>query len=910
MLRLTAFLRRLLGVFRKRHHEASMADEMQAHLDGLTERNIAAGMSPEDARFAALRAFGGFEQIKERARDVRSFIWLDQFFRDLRYAFRTLRRNPAFSVVAILSLALGIGPNVVIFSLINDRLLKPLPVENPSELVMFEWVNRPGGKGPSWSGDVGTPDKDPATGLPAVRVFSKLTFEEIRKHSQSLQDVFATAPGGDMTISVDGQSEIARSSELVSGNYFQALGVRAAFGRLISGDDDRPGASPVAVLSYRYWESRFGADPGVLGQTITANGQAVTIIGVAQAGFDGTMLGGGLTSVILPLTTATLIHRNAPTINKSGAGWLRIMGRLQPGVSPAQVLAEVNPIYRASVSTAVQSEKDIPSLRVVPGGTGWSQGDRRLFAMFLLPLLGMVSLILVTACANLANLLLARGAARRTEIATRLALGAGRGGVVRQLLTENIVVAGAGAGLGLAFSVWGLQLLSALLPVSEQPLLSRVVIDWRVMLVTAATAITTSLIFGLAPALRCTRLDLTAEFQGGSRNVKAQAKTKLSRALIVIQISVAVVLLAFAGLFIGTLRALYRVDLGFDRSNLLLFSANFTETDYSASQREALLEQLANAFSAIPGARAAGYSNWGFIAGGGANSELTFPDRPAPAGNVEVAYNRVSRGFFGVYGIKLLSGREFTSADHADGAKVAVVNQAFMRKYFDGVSPVGRFIGVSGERQIVGVVADARQVNVRDAAAPTVFIPFGQDSDVGAGQFAIRFDRSDVGSLARAVRERIQAVDPKLTVSDLRTQDEQLARSLTGERLISSLASYVGLLALALVSIGLFGLVSYGVVQRHREIGVRMALGARPRSILAMIFRESFRPIAIGLVVGVFAAFMLTRIAAGIFFGVSSSAPLIYAAIVVLLVGVAGLACALPAWRAAKIDPMEALRCE
>ncbi|HWA85345.1 MAG TPA: ABC transporter permease [Opitutus sp.] len=904
------FWSKLRSLFRRRKLEAEMAEEMRVHLEMLEERKRAEGMSAEEARFAARREFGGVEQIKERCRDVRHFIWLEHFVQDMGYALRTLRRNPMFAAVAILSLALGVGPNAVVFSLINDRLLKSLPVKDPSVLVLFEWVNQPAGKGPSWSGDVGTPDKDPATGQPAVRVFSKLTFEEIRQHSQSLQDVFATAPNGDTTLSVDGQSEAARLCELVSGNYFQALGVRAALGRTISADDDRPGAPPVAVLSHRYWRSRFGADPGVLGKVITVNGQAATIIGVAQAGFDGTMLGGGMTSVMLPLATAPLVHREAMEIDNPGRGWLRIMGRLRAGVSPAQALAEVEPIYRSSVSTAVRSEKDIPSLRVVPGGSGWSQGDRRLFAMFLLPLLGMVSLVLVTACANLANLLLARGAARRTEIATRLALGAGRSRIVRQLLTENVVVAVAGSALGLALSVWGLQLLSALLPPLERPLLSRVVIDWRVMLMTAATAIATGMIFGLAPALRCTRLNLMAEFQGGSRNVKAQAKSKLSRTLIVIQVSVAVVLLAFAGLFIGTVRNLYRADIGFDRGNLLLFSANFSDTGYSASRTRALLEQLAGEFSTIAGAQAVGYSNWGFIAGEAATSELTIPGRLFPAGKVEVVYNRISPGFFGAYGIKLLFGREFTSADHADGAKVAVVNQAFARSYFDGVSPLGRFIGVLGERQIVGVAADAKEVDIRDATAPTVFIPFGQDPGVGAARFAIRFARSDIGGLARAVREKIQAVDPKLTVSDLRTQDEQVARSLTGERLISSLASYLGLLALALASVGLFGLVSYGVAQRQREIGVRMALGARPRSILLMIFRESFRTVGIGLVVGVLAALLVTRLAAGIFFGVSSSAPLIYAAIVALLAGIAGLACWLPARRAAKVDPMVALRCE
>ena len=899
---------KLQSLFYRRKLEAEMSEEMRVHLEMLAERKRAEGMSAEEARFAARREFGGVEQIKERARDVRGFIWLEQLRQDLGYGFRTLRRNPTFAAVAILSLALGIGPNVVIFSLINDRLLKSLPVESPSELVMFEWVNRPAGKGPSWSGDVGTPDKDPASGQPAVRVFSTVTFEEFRRHIQSLQDVFASAPVGGMTLSVDGQAEVVPLAELVSGNYFQALGIHAALGRTISADDDRPSAPPVAVLSHGYWQTRFGADPGILGRVITVNGQAATVIGVARPGFDGTMLGGGMTRVFLPLSAAPLIHRHPA---ESGQCWLRIMGRLQPGVSSAQVLAEAEPIYCSSVSPVLESGKDVPFLRVVPGGTGWSQGDRRLFRMFLLPLLGMVSLILVAACANLANLLLARGVARRTEIATRLALGAGRGRIVRQLLTENVVVAIAGAGLGLALSVWGLQLLSVLLPISDRPLLSRVVIDWRVMLVTAATAILSGMIFGLSPALRCTRLDLISEFQGGSRGVRAQAKSKLSRGLIVVQVSVAVVLLAFAGLFIGTLRNLHRVDLGFDRAHLLLFDADLGWADHSAPQGLALQQQLAGEFRAIPGVRAVGYSNWSFVGGNGvASNDLTIPGRTAPGGKADVVYNRISRGFFAAYGIKLLSGREFTSTDHAAGAKVAVVNQAFVRKYFADIAPLGRFIGLLGSRQIVGVVADAKEAGVRDAVPPTVFIPFGQDSGRGATRFLIRFRGDEAGGLARAVREKIQSVDPKVTVSDLRTEEEQLTRSLAGEQLISSLASYLGLLALTLAGVGLFGLVSYGVVQRRREIGVRMALGARPRGILCLVFRESFRTIFIGLVMGVLAAFMLTQIASGIFFGVSPSDPLTYAAVVALLCGIAGLACVLPAWQAAKIDPMEALRAE
>jgi predicted permease len=838
---------------------------------------------------------------------------------DFRLALRQLRKSPAFTAVAVISLAVGIGANTAIFSLVNDFLLRSLPVKNPGELVLFRLTE--GARGRLSRGGENNGSIDPATGRGSSTSFSLLIFERFRARHASLSDVFAFAPFSQVNILIDGQPEVAPTAQLVSGNYHSGLGVAAVLGRTLTPADELPSAPEAAVISDRYWRRRFGRDPAVLGKVIQINRVATTIVGVTPAGFDGAMQAGESPDVSVPLAHHLRFQPSRPGRTQPWYWWIRIMGRLAPGATAAQASAELEPVFQQTAregwQAGVSLDKvpaqmpDDSTLAADPGAQGENDA-RRQYARPLRMLMGLAGLVLAAACANVANLLLARGAARRREIALRIALGASRGRIVRQLLAESLLLASAGAVLGTALAWSARGLILALRPFGNAQVVLDLPLDARVLTVTMATAAATALVFGLAPALRATRVDLTADFQGGMRAPVGGSRSRLSQALMVVQIAVSLVLLVSAGLFVRTLGNLAGVDAGFNRRGLVLFATDAASAGYRRQQFAALQVRIQDRLARIPGVRAATFSSVPLLSGTRQNKRISVPGRPVPPdAPIGVNTNGLAPNFFTAMELPIVLGRGFAEGDDGSRPKVAVVNQAFAKKYFGGEDPVGRQIVFSSPNddsraEVVGVARDAKYTVLRGPAPPTVYLSALQQID-GNANFAVRLAAAD-GGVLEAIRAAVREVDPALPVLNLRTQDEQIDRLHAQERLFARLSGLFGLLALALASVGLYGLMSYAVLRRTAEIGVRMALGARRAHVLRMILRESLGLVCAGLVIGLIAASAASRLVSAMLFGLSVTDPVTYGAAASVLAAVALLASLLPAYRASRVDPMTAFR--
>jgi predicted permease len=844
---------------------------------------------------------------------------------DLKLAFRQLVKSPGFTAVAVLSLALGIGANTTIFSLVNEVLLKTLPVRAPEQLVLFSWAAKNDVGPRSLSG---WNQRDPDTGENTSTSFSRLTYDRIRDAAtgRTLADVFAFAPLYRTTVLIDGQAEVITTGQVVSGNYHAALGVPMAAGRPLRPEDDQPAASPVVVISDGYWQRRFAGDPAAIGRTLLINGTAAEIVGVTSPRFNGTLQVGEVQDLTLPLS---LYPQLAPDDNEAAEPWnwwLRIMGRLQPGTTLEQARASVAGVFTGSIKDALNarpapgvatpSTPDVTAVRLVAasGAQGLTEA-RRAYRQSLSILAVLVGLVLLVACANVANLLLARGAARQREIAVRLALGASRTRLLRQLLTESVLLGLLGGLAGLVLAYWGRSALLALQPLGRSGLMLDLPLDWRVLGFTTTVAVATGVLFGLAPAWRATRLDLNAEFAGGARTLGGGSRSRLARSLMVVQVALSLVLLVGAGLFTRTLLNLQQVDAGFNRRQLLVFSVDAFTGSRKREELAPLYSRIAERLAALPGVQVVTYSQMPLLFGYSWTSGATIQGRPAVSGeNNSVLMNGVEPAFFSTYELPVILGRAFTARDDAAAPKVAIVNQAFAQKYFGGESAIGRRFGTGGpdsaaEFEIVGVVRDARAIRLKDAPRPAVYLPYAQLRNARSGYFALR-TAGDPASLAPALRAAVTGIDPTLPISNLRTQEETVARSLAPERLFARLAGFFGGLALLLASIGLYGLLSYSVLRRTGEIGLRMALGAAPGRVLWLVVRESLLLVCIGTFVGIAAAAGLSRLVTARLFGLSSTDPFTYAAVALLLITVAVLASLLPARRATKVDPLVALRRE
>jgi predicted permease len=908
MSRFRAFLFRFRGMFRGQRLESELSDELRAHLDGLIERNLAAGMSQDQARCAALRTFGGVAQIAERARDERRSAWAEEVWQDLRYAVRQLRKSPGFTFVAVVSLALGIGANTAVFSLVNAVLLQMLPVKNPERLVLLNWSAEENVEPPylsPWRTSEPGSNRYTSTG------FLPTALEAFRANAPTLSDVFGFQPSK-FYVNADGSTELA-SGQFVSGDYHRGMGVGVIAGRLITADDDAPGAEPVVVISHRYWQRRFGSDPRAVGKVIVIHDWPMTVVGVTAPGFNGAAQVDWVIDVTLPLAQLPRFVA-VEHLDQIPMSWsVNIMGRMKPGATLEQTRASLEGVFqetargRLEVKTRTGAPAidpaniPLPRLGAVPGGQGLYETRRGTYEHSLFLIMGIVTLVLLVACANVANLFLARGTARRREFALRLALGASRARVVRQLLTESVLLASLGGLAGLLFAWWGAQALLALRPFGSVAFGSGMLqidtpLDWRVLGFTTAVALATGIVFGLAPALRSTRLNLTEEFQGGPRSLGGSRST-LAHSMVVVQVALSLVLLVGAGLLVRTLRNLHRIDVGFNRESLLFFEL-LAPNGWRAPLDVATLDPIRERIASLPGVSSATYAMHAVL------------DRKGGSNQGEGG-NHVDSSYLATLEIPLLRGRNFDRRDYRKGApEVAIVNAAFAKKHFGSEEDViGKRIarGPTKDVEIVGLMPDLRLGGLKGEVRPFVLSPLTWTTI--SVDFIVRYSGGEAAVIAGA-RAAVRVIDAKLPMTNVRTPVEQIDRLFSRERFFATLCSFFGVVALLLAAVGLYGLISYQVLRRAGEIGVRMALGALPAQVLQMILRESLKLVVFGALVGVALSVGATRWIASMLFGLPANDPITYGCVTLLLLAVATVACLLPARRAAKIDPMVALRAE
>jgi len=826
---------------------------------------------------------------------------------DLRYGARMLLKNKGFTAVAVITLALGIGANTALFSVVDAVMLKTLPVHDPQRLVVFRWM---GSKG--WYKSFrGSTDKDAATGLDTTVSMSYPAFERLRDRNQTMDSVFAFSSLGTLTVNVDGQAETARV-QVVSGNYFEGLGVPAAVGRALTAEDDRSGASPAMVISHRYWQRRFGGDQGVIGKSVSVGGGAFTIVGVAPPRFLGTLDVGSAPEITLPMEgLAQVSRRFADSLGSATNWWLQIMGRLKPGVSAEQAQSELTAILQAharELPNDTGEERVTPRIQLEPGSQGLARGRRGFSSQFAI-LAAIVGLVLLIACVNLANLSLARAATRQKEMAVRLSLGASRPRLLRQLLTESMMLAALGAGVGWIFALWAKDTLLNLLVAGYDQFAIDLRLDWRALGFTAFISMLTGVLFGLAAALRTTSVELTPSLKW-TPDSALRSRSRLSKTLIVAQVALSLVLLVGAGLFVGTLRNFNRIEAGFDRENLLIFSI---APHGDASRRANLYQQLTEQIAALPGVRAVSSSHYPLVGFTYSGEELAVPGyTPSAAEEMNVRTADVAPDFLATMGIPLLRGREFTTQDNQQSPSVAVVNQAFVARFLRDRDPLDERITVGGiAMQIIGVSRDAKYGSIREEIVPVVFLPYFQERPTAPAEmsFVVRIAHDPAASIA-TIRRTVQSIDRNLPLFNVSTQSALIARSFVRARLLAMLSSFFGLLALALVSVGLYGVMSYTVAQRTHEIGIRMALGAQGGNVLRMVMGESLLLVALGVAIGFAAALAATRLIAGMLFGLTPSDPLTLALATILLLAVAALASWLPARRASRVEPVVALRYE
>ena len=918
---LSDLLYRLRALFRRKSMETELDEELRAHFEQQVEKYVRSGLPLEEARRRARLEFGGLDKVKEECRDARGVRFIETMINDLHYSLRTLAKNPAFTTVTVLTLALGIGVNTAIFSLINAVMFTSLPVKRPERLALFQWASE------SWPIMIpslrGSWDTD-KSGRTVCTSFTPAAFEEVRAKNQVLSGIFAFTDAGRLNLVAGGQAGLA-VADLVSGDYFSTLGVIPILGRALTPADDRPEAPRAAVISYGYWRRRFGGDASVVSKNVTLNNVPFTIVGVSPPEFFGVQPGRSV-DLWLPVQAASQV---LPDLEWSRTNWwVLMMGRLKPGVSQSQALANLQVIFRQSVTAGVRSlpkEAEIPHLELEPGSKGLDF-LRSEFSQPLFILMTVVGLVLLIACANVANLLLERATSRRKEIAVRLALGAGRGRLVRQLLIESATLSAAGGAAGLLLAYWASNLLVVMMSSGRDRINLRVSPDLYVLFFTASLSILTALLVGLAPALRGTRLDLTPVLKagptgaGGAHRRFAGLRFGLAKGLVVAQVAISLVLLVGAGLFVRTLSNLENENIGFDRRNLLLFSIDPTQQGYKGARLTQFYEELQRRLKAIPGVRSVslsanpllegGMSVWGLVLDG-----YVPKGRPAGGDNsISIDTNEVGPDFFATMGIPVLLGRAIQPQDTATRPMVGVVNEAFARKYLEGQDPVGRRAGWDGEgrskMEIVGVVKDSRYGRLRRDPPPTYYVPYTQYPDhLGAMHFEVR-TAGDPKHWLASVGDVVRSVDKQVPIFDAKTQTEEIDEAVFQERIIARLTSLFGALAVLLACLGLYGLMSYSVTRKRNEIGIRMALGARRAGILRWILIEAMGLVLFGLALGVPVALGATRLIASQLYGLKPNDALTLALATLLLAAVALLAGYIPARRATKVDPVVALRYE
>jgi predicted permease len=895
--------RRLRFLLHRNRFESDLDEEMRFHLD-MKARHI-----PD--RYAVQKQFGNMGILKEASREMWGWTSIERLAQDLRYALRQLARNPGFASIAVLSLALGIGANTAIFGLIDHVMLRLLPVKNPDELTVIR------GR------------------------YSYPRFKVLRDRNNVFASLIGVHVMTDMEAQTPGESTGRATGELVSGNYFQVLGVRAALGRTLLPEDDLSAeSSPVAVISNGYWKRKFGESPEVLGKKIqvktsqlnggtsgldvygksgtrSEEGAVLTIVGVAPPEFFGDTVGASM-DVWIPITMQPAVMPGRPFLEQDNAVWVNMLGRRKPGLSQTQASAGLIVLWRQILTDAAGSQitekrrREIAetTLKTESGEKGFGQ-LRRQFSQPLLMLMTVTGLVMLIACLNVANLLLARAATRRKEIGVRLSLGAGRIRLIRQLLTESLLLSTIGGVVGIAIAYLGTGVLLTLLSEVGLPLTIPFETDLRTLGFMAAVSVATGVLFGLAPALRATRMT-TAETLKDAGRGPAGSRAGMAKSLVGAQVAVSMLLLIGAGLFLRTLYNLKAQDVGYNPDGLLLLRVDPVSAGYRGDDVGRAMKTLLDRIRATPGVRSATFSENGLFSGSESGEDVDVEGfTPSSDKDRNVRFDQIGPDYFTKIGIPVLLGRDMSERDVPGAPRAAVVNETLAKFYFHGANPIGKHIQAEKfSLEIVGVVRDVQDHDFRWEPLRRIYVSYFQPIDgITTANFEIRTD-GNVGNLNAALRQQVQAVNRNLPILSIKEERQLMDSSIVEERLVAKLSSFFGLLAVILAAIGLYGVMSYAVARRTNEIGIRMALGAAQSNVVGMILREVLLLIAVGGVVGIAAAFAATSLIKSFLFGLAAMDPVSFGGAALLLTLVGALAGYLPARRAAKIDPMIALRYE
>jgi putative ABC transport system permease protein len=898
---------RLWRFLRRKHWDRERELEIQAHLQIETDDFIARGMSPEQARHAARRKLGNLTQIREEIQEMNSLGFLETLGQDLRYAIRMLRLNPGFTLVAVLSLALGIGANTAIFQLLDAVRLRSLPVAKPAELCEVKVVSPKGRSGnfPNRYGHI-----------------TNAMWEQIRDRQEAFSSIFAW---GDWPFDLSQGGRVRQTEGIwVSGDYFRTLGVSPLMGRLISSEDDRRGCAPVAVISYAFWQREFGGAASAVGSTVSLDTHPVQVIGVTPANFTGIDVGHRF-DLAVPVCSEPVFSGKDNKLERRWAWWLTSVGRLKPGWTPKRADAHLQALASSVFAAALPEQFDAErqknflsySLKTSPAAQGLSD-LRETYEDPLWLLIGIAGVVLLIACANLANLLLARATAREKEVAVRLAIGGSRGRLVRQFLTESLLLSLVGAVCGVLLARFLSQALVAFLTTSQQTIFLDLHMNVLVLVFAAGLAIFTCLLFGLIPALRATRIVPAAVMKAGGRGTTAgRERFTLQRALVAGQVALSLVLLFAALLFVRTFHKLSTLNAGFRTDGILVVSLDGQRAGYTKEQWPVVDRQLLERVRSAPGVDRAARAEAFPMSGGWFNDHVTPADGDAAKAEGKLSFfTMASPGFFEVMGIPLLAGRDLADSDTATAPLVAVVNQAFARKIFGTANVLGRrFTKRDGVRrqsqtfEIVGVAGDTKVTSLREDNELMAYVPDTQLPGAELSQTIVVHANVPLRDVMTAVLRGVAEVNPAISV-DFNVFKTQIEETLVPESLMATLSGFFGLLAGILAVIGLYGVISYMVAQRRNEIGIRMALGAGRSSILKMVLRRAGTLIAAGLAVGTVLALLGARAASSLLFGLRPYDPATLILAVLLLAAVSFLAAAVPARRAARLEPMNALRDE
>jgi putative ABC transport system permease protein len=894
---------RLRSLFKRSTMESEAESELRFHFDKQVEKYIQAGLTREEAMRRTRIEFGGHEQLKEEIRDARGVSFVETLLQDIRYGIRILGRTPVITSVAILSLALGIGANTAIFSLIDAVMLRLLPVQRPEELVQLLRANLSGG----------------GEGSPS---FTNPLWEEVRDHQDVFSGVFAWSESR-FDLAQGGAVQNA-SGIFTSGDYFDTLGVRPATGRLLSRADDTRGCPAVAVLSYGFWQDRFGSSPTAVGGTISLDHHPFQIVGVSSPGFHGVSVGSKF-DVAIPICAADVFDGKDSRLDHRSWWWLNVVGRVKPDISRDQLKARLGvlsaPIFAGALPKNWDEEGQARFLKLTlvptPASTGISWVRRR-FKQPLNILMGVVGLVLLIACANIASLMLARSAARQKEIAVRKALGASRARLIRQLLTESVLLSTAGAVLGVFFARWGSLLLVGYISTKSDSIFLDLTFDWRILGFTAAVALFTGLLFGVLPAFRSTRVSLTSAMKGSQAvDAESRAKFRPGKWIVASQVALSLVLLVASGLFLRSLVKLVTMDIGFDRSNVLLVNTDLHTAKIAPEQQKAIFQEIESRLRSLPGVVSAGRSVITPVSNRIWNNELQVDTPNPPTGEDAVAFfNYISPGYFETLRTPLRAGRNFNGDDTKASVQVAIVNETLARKFYANANPVGKYFRVKPDPgknavpiQIVGLVKDSKYESLREENSATVYFPVNQITENAEEQtFELR-TAARPSALVPSVQESVASVSKTIPL-DFGTLAQLVDDSLVQERLLATLSTFFGALALLLAMIGLYGALSYLVAQRQREFGIRMALGAPRDSILRLVMRDVVMVLAGGIAAGACISFAAVGLLQKMLFGLEARDTMTLFASIGVLSAVAFFAGYLPARRAMRVDPMVALRYE